>query len=77
MIRSRRGTWLKARWFVEIVRWSLKLRCVTQFTQFFRPEDGPPASIHNPRELVAIICERCQDLSSLRRLEKDMIHGCT
>ena len=35
------------------------------------------SNIHNPRELVAIICDRFQDLSFLRRLEKDMIHGRT
>ena len=34
-------------WFVEIVRWELKLRCVAKFTQIFCPEDGLPASYHH------------------------------
>jgi hypothetical protein len=31
-------------WFVEIVRWGLKVRCIAKSTQTFRPEDGHPAS---------------------------------
>jgi hypothetical protein len=33
--------------FVEIVRWGLKLRCISQFTQIIHPEDGLPASCFN------------------------------
>jgi hypothetical protein len=47
IIRSQREGGLKTGWFVEIVRWGLKLRCIAQFTQIFRPEDGLPASIYN------------------------------
>jgi hypothetical protein len=47
MIRSQRERGLKTGWFVEIVRWGLKLRCITQFTQIFCPEDGLSASMMN------------------------------
>jgi hypothetical protein len=43
LIRSWRG--LETGWFVEIVKWRLKLRCIAQFKEIFRPEDGLPASI--------------------------------
>jgi hypothetical protein len=45
--RSRRGIGLKTGYFVEIVCWGLKLRSIAQFTQIFRPEDGPPACYKN------------------------------
>ena len=44
IIRSRKGRGLKTGWFVEIVGLGLKLRCIAQFNQIFRPEDGLPAS---------------------------------
>jgi hypothetical protein len=45
LIRSRRGRGIKKGVvFFEIVKWGLKLRCIAQFTQIFRPEDGLPAS---------------------------------
>jgi hypothetical protein len=43
IIRFRRGRGLK------IVRWGLKQRCIAQFTQIFRPDDGLPASCKNDR----------------------------
>jgi hypothetical protein len=49
MIRSRRRRGLKKGWFVKIVRWGLKLRCIDEFTQISRPEDGLPASNSNTR----------------------------
>jgi hypothetical protein len=49
MIRSRRGSGLETGWFVEIIRWGMKLRCISQFTQICRPEDGLPASLSNYR----------------------------
>ena len=45
IIRSRRG--LVTGWFVEIVWWGLKLRCISRFTQIIRQEDGLPASLNN------------------------------
>ena len=47
MIKPLRGRGLKTGWFVEIVRWGLKLKCIAQFKQIFRPEDGLPASTFN------------------------------
>jgi hypothetical protein len=41
-MRSRRGTGLETGWFVKIVWWGLKLRCIAKFAQIFRPEDEPP-----------------------------------
>jgi hypothetical protein len=38
---------IQDRWFVEIVRWGLKVRCIAKSTQTFRPEDGHPASLYN------------------------------
>jgi hypothetical protein len=55
IIRSRRGRGLKAGWFVYIVRWGLKLRCIAKFTQIFRPEDGLPTSSVNTSSTVSML----------------------
>jgi hypothetical protein len=46
--RSWRRRGFKTGWFVEIVKRGLKLRCIAQLKQIFRPEDRLPASYIKP-----------------------------
>jgi hypothetical protein len=64
IVRSWRGRGLKTRWFVEIVRWGLKLWCIARFKQIFLPEDGLPSSLNNLSMVSDILPKIPQNLTS-------------